>query len=145
MTTRYDLSRTHLPFLAFLGLFFLTGCVHTSVTRLSTEEYPPLSPSEVAIYLEEEDIPADYEKVALIYVEASERIGIDELYEETREEAAKLGANGILVIGFREPRLREKVAEHFLGIDADREGKLIAIYVYGRENATAKSSDRPSF
>lgn len=70
------------------------GCVTSSVTRLSTNSYRPTTPAEVKIFVEYEDLPVEYEKVALINVTYSTRYA-DSKWKRAREKAAKLGCNGV--------------------------------------------------
>lgn len=123
-----------------LVLPLLAGCVSTNVTSLSSSQYPPVHPEEVTIYLDEEDIPGEYEKMALInargdYSTTDERA----MFKAVRKRAAKLGANGVLVRRVKEPGTGEKVAHHFLGIGADRQGEMILIRVHRAESATEGS------
>lgn len=118
-----------LTYLLFSSLL-LAACVSTNVTSLSTGTYPPLQPEQVVIYLQEEDVPGPYEKIALIhargdYATTDERA----MFKQVRKRAARLGANGVLLQRVKEPGTGEKVAHHILGIGADRRGEMIAIWV----------------
>lgn len=115
---------------ALLSVLVMTGCISTSVTPLTGRSYPSLQPDDVVIYLHESDIPADYDKIALIYARGDYTM-TDEarMFKAVRKKAAKLGANGVILQDVREPSTGAKVADHFLGVGADRRGELLAIYV----------------
>lgn len=115
---------------ALLAVLFLTGCISTSVTPLTGRTYPPLHPDEVVIYVHERDIPAEYEKIALIYARGDHAMTDEaQMFKTVRKKAAKLGANGVILQQVSEPSTGAKVADHFLGVGADRRGELLAIYV----------------
>ncbi len=108
----------------------LTGCISTSVTKLSTRSYTPLTPEDVTIYLYEEDIPGDYEKVALITARGDYAMTDEaKMFKKVRQKAAKLGANGVLVETVREPSTEAKVANFLFSTTANRKGEMLAIYV----------------
>ena len=114
-----------------LAALALSGCISTSVTPLSGKTYPPVHEDEVAIYLTEEDIPGEYEKVAIIYAKGDYATTDEALmFKTVRKKAAKLGANGVLLQEVTEPSTGAKVAQHFLGTGANRRGELVAIYVH---------------
>jgi hypothetical protein len=136
------MKRTALPLFALLLL--LSGCVTTSVTPLSSEQYDPIAPEEVTIYLSEEDIPRNYAKVALIQAKGDYQMTDQEkMFKKVREDAAELGANGVLFQGMQEPETGAKVAKFFLGTPASRKGEMIAIYVFTEddENDEAPTPD----
>jgi hypothetical protein len=82
------------------ALLILSACA-TSHVLVGTPR-PPISPTEVKVYMKP---PARYEQIAQI--ESSSRASwtftaqgkTDKLIERMKEEAAKLGANGILIQG----------------------------------------------
>ena len=56
-----------------------------------------------------------------------------DMIEAMREEAARLGAHGIIIEWIEEPRAWEHVIDHLTDIDiADRRGKVVAIRAVGR-------------
>lgn len=87
----------HLLVLAFI---LLGGCTSSHV--LVGKQRPPISPAEVQIYL---DPPAQFEKVAVL--ESNNRASFaftqqqktNKVVDRLKEEAAALGANGILLQG----------------------------------------------
>jgi len=70
------------------------SCVTSSVTRLTTTSFQPTTPAEVKIFVEYEDLPAEYEKVALINVTYHPRYA-NMKWDRARKKAAKLGCNGV--------------------------------------------------
>ena len=82
------------------SLLVLSACA-TSHVLVGTPR-PPISPTEVKVYMK---APAKYEQIAVI--ESSSRASwtfsaqgkTDKLIERMKDEAAKLGANGILIQG----------------------------------------------
>ena len=111
--------------------WLLTGCVTTSVVPLNSHKYTPLKPADVVLYLDEDDIPGSYEKVAVLYAKG-DYVWTDEsqMFKKVRKKAAGLGANGVLIQRIKEPNTGDKVAKVFLGIEANRKGEMIAIHVY---------------
>ncbi|WP_241904839.1 hypothetical protein [Vibrio splendidus] len=83
--------------LALSITLFLVGCASGSAILVG-EARDPITPLEVTLYLE---APENYEKIAL--VDASSDAGmtkqgsIDYAIEELKNQAAKLGANGVLL------------------------------------------------
>lgn len=81
----------------------LTGCTLTRGSHLvigSTRA--PTNPANVRIYTE---LPAKYEKIAMVSADsrndfASQQNLSDHAIERLKEEAAEVGANGILLNGF---------------------------------------------
>src|SRR4030088_2006714 len=63
---------------------------------------PPISPSEVKLYLQP---PPSFQEVAILNASANSMFGtggqgsVDKVVQRLKEQAAKLGANGILLEG----------------------------------------------
>ena len=78
----------------------LTGCVSSHV--LVGTVRPPISPDQVKIYIHP---PAKYEEIAILESSSKGSFAItaqgktNKVVERLKEEAAKLGANGILLQG----------------------------------------------
>lgn len=117
-------------FAVLIPALLLFGCITTSVTPLSGRSYPPVNESEVVIYLQEDDIPRSFEKIAVIYARGDYSL-TDEAHmiKKVRRKAAKLGANGVLLHEIKEPSTGAKVAKAILHTEANRKGEMIAIYV----------------
>jgi len=123
-------SRLSIVLVLIATLF--AGCVQASVTRLNDTTRPPLQPSQVTIYLDEDDIEGDYEKMGLIDLSAMSGIKEEKIYKKAREEAAEIGANGVMLQNMEEAGTGEKVASALLGTGSDTDAKMIAIYVEGK-------------
>ena len=82
----------------FFCIVFL-GCA-TGSTIITGEARPAIDPSMVRIYL---DPPAQFETIGLIEassdVEFSRQAAQDRVINELRNRAARIGANGILLVG----------------------------------------------
>jgi len=79
-------------------IFVLFGCA-TGSTIITGEVRPSIDPSEVRIYLEP---PSQYETIGIVEassdVEFSRQSAQDRVINELKNRAAKIGANGILLI-----------------------------------------------
>lgn len=116
---------------------FLAGCVSSSVIQVGTAKYSEIAPSDVIVYLKESDIPAPFEKLARIDTSADWKTSNEALLiEKGKKEAAKLGANALLVFDLHDPSKTAKLTEiaiaAVLPIGArslSRRAELIAIRV----------------
>lgn len=114
----------------FLALF-LVGCVNTSATMLSGKTYSELSPEEVTIYLSEDDIPGEFERVAILNARGSTSMTNEQqMYKALRKRAAKIGANGILHAELDEPGTGAQIAGAVFGTGTSRKAEMVAIYVH---------------
>ena len=106
----------------------LTSCVTANIQRLSPVAYPPISPEEVTVFMDPGELRADsirYVRVAMIFTSgSSEFTNADAHMSKAREEAAKLGANGI-VIQTNDPGGRHN---WFWGTNSNRESSVMAIH-----------------
>lgn len=114
--------------------FTLVGCLEVTTTQVGPPslgfDRPRLAPDQVAIYRTEEQVPGEYQEVALLHVTGSEAWSTEsEVYQKMREEAARLGANAVILQPVREPSTREKIAARRLNLDMGRDGRAIAIYL----------------
>lgn len=117
--------------LSLVLVVMLVGCVTTNVIPLAGNNvHPALQPSDVDVFVAENDIPFPYEKVAFISAEGSSTwTNEKEMVEAAKKEAAKLGANGIVIGQILEPSAGAKVAGAIFGVSAERKGRLLAVYV----------------
>lgn len=92
--TRYRLA----PLLVTLILLALGACASGSSIVTGTMR-SPISPVQVAIYLE---LPTEFEVVGLVNASSdagwTEQGSVDYAIQELKEQAAKLGANGVLLV-----------------------------------------------
>jgi len=81
-----------------LLLNVLTGCATGSVI-ITGKERPAITPSEVKIYI---DPPSQYETIGLVEassdVELSRQAAQDRVIKKLKLQAAKIGANGVLLV-----------------------------------------------
>src|SRR6202047_3812788 len=91
-----------LPTLASVLAMVLAACAPSSHILVGTAR-PPISPSDVKIYLQP---PPSFEQIAILNASANSMFGtggqgaVDKVIERLKEQAAKLGANGIILEGF---------------------------------------------
>jgi hypothetical protein len=87
--------------IAFLFALFVTGCATTSRTIVGHVR-APIDPGDVEVYTSP---PRHYEEIALLDASSvgslgrASEAGTDEAIYRMKEDAAKLGANGILLTG----------------------------------------------
>lgn len=84
-----------LPLLAAATLALLTGCA-TGTVLVTGPQHPPLSREQVVLYTMP---PAKYEVVGLVEARSNGRYqpALDRAVAQLKREAAKVGANGILL------------------------------------------------
>jgi hypothetical protein len=87
--------------LATLFAIGLAACAPSSHILVGTAR-PPISPSEVRIYPQP---PPSFEQIAILNASANSMLGtggqasVDKVIARLKEQAAKLGANGIILEG----------------------------------------------
>ena len=118
---------------ALLGLIaavLLGACTTTTSAVLlgGSGTYPELNPAEVRVFLRERDVPAEYERIALVTAK-SDASWADEtgLIRAMRKRAAKLGANAIIIGDISDPTTLERVAEVLTDYEPQRRGRAVAI------------------
>ena len=115
----------------------LAGCVSTNATMLGDAPAgAPVEASQVRIYRTADQVPSRYREVALLN-SAGDSMMTNEakMHESMKRQAAKLGADGIILDSMSEPTAATKVAAAVLGGSAQRKGRAIAIKM---EPATAQ-------
>ena len=129
----------------FLIVVFLVGCVPVSHIVVG-DAREPIDPSSVKIYL---DSPKEYEKIALIDAGSNFAFKdpvilfdwqrkMDKAMERLKIEAAKLGANGILIVNTHTNNIIQSVRSDGEGgtqvsSSTEKYVKAIAIYVFENE------------
>lgn len=110
----------------------LTACVSTNATVLNKSmTRPPIAKESVIIYSSAEKVPGKYDEVALLNSKGDESMTNErKMYESMRSEAAKLGANGVILQETKDPGTGSKVAHMLIGTSSNRHGKSMAIYVW---------------
>lgn len=126
--------------------FTLVGCLEVTTTQVGPPslgfDRPRLAPDKVAIYRTEEQVPGEYQEVALLHVTGSEAWSTEsEVYQKMREEAARLGANAVILQPVRELSTREKIAARRSNLDMGRDGRAIAIYLLPTGSASPPAAN----
>ena len=117
-----------------VAVLALSACMHTNAVRLDPRvSYAPVDPYDVVVYLEEGDVPYEYQPIALVHARGDDDwTDQADMIEAMREEAAKLGAHGIIMEWIEEPYVWERVLDEISDVDvADRRGKAVAIRAVG--------------
>lgn len=111
----------------------LGGCVTTNSTMLGQASVAaPLDPSAVAIYRTADQVKANYREVALLNSAGDSGMTNERgMYESMKKEAARIGANGVILDAISEPSAGTKVAAAIFGVSAQRKGRAVAIFVEG--------------
>ena len=112
-----------------LGAALLGACTTTSAVLLGgTGTYPEVTPHEVRVFLDEDHVPGEYERIALVTAR-SDASWSDEadLIRAMRKRAATLGANGIILGEVRDPTTLERIAEVLTEYEPQRRGRAVAI------------------
>jgi hypothetical protein len=82
----------------FLLVILLTGCA-TGSAIVTGDKRPPTDPAEVKLYL---SAPPEYEEIGLVKAKSgaggNQQKSRDYAVEELKKQAAKLGANGVLIL-----------------------------------------------
>lgn len=91
----------------------------------------PTCPNAVPVFADNQNVPYDYYEVALITAEANSVYnGNGDLLKSIRNQAARLGANGIVIDALGATHATVKVVGAALGSnDAERKGRAIAIWM----------------
>ncbi len=80
-----------------LLVLFLTGCASGSSIVTGTKR-PPIDPGKVKLYLQP---PSNHEVIGIVNASSdagwTEQGSIDYAVQELKKQAAKLGANGVLI------------------------------------------------
>lgn len=113
------------------GCVALGGCVSTNVTRLGAPvNYAPVAVDSVVVYRTAAQVPGRYEEIALLNsAGATDWTDEAQMVRSMRKEAAKLGANAIILDAMSEPGAGAKVAASIFGTSAERKGRAIAIRI----------------
>lgn len=107
----------------------LGGCVSTNSTRLGMAPAAlAVDPASVALYRNADQVGRPYTEVALLNSSGDSMWTTEQkMFESMRKEAAKLGADGVILDALKEPNLAIKVAAAILHVSAPRKGRALAI------------------
>ncbi len=126
--TPTTISRS-LIFVALLALPF-SGCIQTQATKLNAADRTPVEAEAVQVFRTAEALTCAYEEVAIIHAQGDVNLTNEaQMIRKAQKEAAELGANGIILGGFKEPNAVISVASAILNFTPDRRGEMVAIYV----------------
>ena len=118
-----------LPLTLFVFFTFtLIGCVSVSKSVL-VKGLPPVPMENVTVYFADDEIP-EHTRVAILAAAGDYALtSSGKMFDKLREQAGKLGANGVIVGEIREPSGGTKIANALLGTGANRRSQAIAILV----------------
>jgi len=118
-------------FLCVVTSMLIWGCVHAGLTLTTGQARPPIAPDEVKIYENAAKVPGKYEEVGIITANGDYvHTDVAEMYKAMRQEAAKFGANGVILGEVVEPETSGRIIHSITGYGGDRAGKATAIYVF---------------
>lgn len=112
-----------------LALVFVTACVSVQKSVLMPG-LAPVETTDVQIFFDYDENICAHDRVALLNAEGNSSLtNRGKMIEKMREEAAKLGANGIILMGIKEPSTGEKAVNAALtGMNSGmRKGEALAI------------------
>lgn len=118
--------------LAAPALILSSACVNVSQSVLLDRSAYPVAPLEVDIFLPDDDIPEDCERVALLFASGNQHFNDEgDLLNSLRERAGELGANAIDIQFMSEAGTVEVIAAAVLDAPVDRDADAIALYCPG--------------
>jgi hypothetical protein len=104
----------------------MMGCVNARIVMLSQTNYPPITEEEVKIYENEADLPAQFEKVAIITVSNASSFDRRK-WIRVRVKCAKIGANGVYTRMENRASSGARVAAAIFGTIATDKSEFVAI------------------
>lgn len=101
------MRRTLLQYGFILVAVTAMGCVRSTTEMLSPARYPPTFPDSVTVFVSVADVDVQglaYERVAMVFISADALFTNERtIMRRAREDAAKVGANGVILGEAREP------------------------------------------
>ena len=109
-----------------------SACVSVHATRLGEGSvYAPVPQGEVRVYPSEDDVPGEFEKIALLYVSGdADNTSHRQMIEAARKKAGRLGANAIVLGDFQDPKFTTRVASVIFNVPVERRTQMLAIRVH---------------
>ena len=131
------------PLVAFVGAILIVACVHTNAAVMDvTEKLAPLCPDGVKVFADTSKIGQPYHEVALLNSKGESGSTSEAgMIKSQRKKAAELGANGIVLGGFQEPKAGTKIVGALLGTGAERKGSALAIHIPGDSGRVRRACD----
>ncbi len=118
-----------------VALMMLSGCVTTNATLLNGATVPAgalLQPEQIVIYRNAEQVGRPYKEVAILSSTGDSTLtDMAAFHKSMQEQAAKVGANAVILGTTREPSTGAEVASWIFGTPANRKSESIAITVEG--------------
>lgn len=107
----------------------LGGCVSTNSSLLgSAQTGLAVAPASVTFYRTADQVGRPYAEVALLHSSGDSLWTTEKkMFESMRQEAGKLGADGVILQRIKEPSPAIKVAAAIFHVSAQRKGRAIAI------------------
>src|SRR6266480_3195376 len=138
-----DMRRFIYSLLARVGIVLMAACVHTNAAVMDvTEKFAPLCPDGVKVFADTSKIGQPYHEVALLNSKGESGSTSEAgMIKSQRKKAAELGANGIVLGAFQEPKAGTKIVGALFGTGAERKGSALAIYVPGASSRVHRACD----
>ena len=107
------------------------ACVQTNAAVLDvTTQRAPICSDGVRVFSDTSRIGHAYQEVALLNSKGESGMTSEAgMIRNQQKKAAALGANGIVLGGFREPGAGAKIAGAVFGVGAERKGSAMAIFI----------------
>lgn len=119
--------------LALLPLLALAAaCVNVRATPLGPQaaQYPPVMFEQVVVYETEDDIPAEYEKLAVLFADGEANWTNErQMVDAARKKAGRIGANAIVIGEFKEPSSLAQVAGVIFDAPVSRRARFLAVRI----------------
>ena len=113
-------------------VLLVSACVSVSHSVLLDRSASPVPLMEVYIFLPDDDVPGDCERVALLFASGNQHFTDEgDLLNSLREEAGELGANAIDIQFMSEAGTVEIIAAAVLDAPLERDADAIALYCPG--------------
>ena len=112
-------------------VFLLSACVSTNAVQLNPGvARAPVCPNAVQIFTSADRVGKPYVEIAVLNSKGeSQWTDERKMFESQRNKAAKMGANGLIMDGIKEPSAGSKVAGAIFGTGTQRKGTATAIWI----------------
>ncbi|SRR6266566_5789082 len=113
------------------SMLALLGCVSTNAAVLNTSlKLQAICPEGVQVFTDSSKVGKPYTEVAVLNSQGSyQYTNESKMIDSQRKEAAKLGANGVILGGMQDPSTGAKVWNALIGTSANRKGSAVAILI----------------
>jgi hypothetical protein len=131
----------------------VSGCVSVNYTKLGNDDYNPIEPSTVIVYMDPSDVPGKFEKIGLLNSTGSSTFTDEKsLIDAMKEKAGQMGADAIILGTLEDADWFQKAVGAYLNVPTKRHGQAVAIRflnplgAYGGDNSgTAPGSTIPVY